>query len=253
MSKGFLLFAHNNSEIDYIRLASICAKRIRKYLNKPVALVTDTPVTSPEFDYVIQIDIEKDNKRNLNNKIQYFHNTSRLDAFRVTPFDQTIIIDVDYIVNSNLLNQFFDNDDSFLMASDVVNLHESENYDRLPGFQMKWATTIYFKKDNISQAIFNQAKLVKENYNFYKELYQFKVGNFRNDYAFTIAEHIIKGTKTSNSLPLINFLVLPQDEIIKVNNDSITCIVNNVPCVFKGTDLHFFNKQTILDFEKDLV
>ena len=42
MSQGFLLFAHNNGEVDYLKLAQICAKRIRKYYdNVLIALVTD--------------------------------------------------------------------------------------------------------------------------------------------------------------------------------------------------------------------
>ena len=81
MSKGFLLFAHNNGEIDYIKLASICAKRIKKYLDKPVALVTDSDVSLKEFDFVIKSSLDNTNTRILNNKIQPFHNISRLDAF----------------------------------------------------------------------------------------------------------------------------------------------------------------------------
>lgn len=252
MSRGFLLFAHNNSEIDYVKLASICASRIKKFTNKPVALVTDSKIESPVFDHVIYSPVDKSNKRTLNNKVQYFYNISRLDSFRLSPFDETIVVDVDYLVNSTLLDQYFGSDESFLMAKGVKNLHDAEHYGPMPGLKMKWATTLYFKKDKIAETIFNQAKLVKENYNFYKQLYKFDVGNFRNDYAFTIAEHIVKGTP-SHSLPEITFLVSPLDTILRITNqDRYVCLVNNTPCVLNGIDLHFFNKQTILDFEKEL-
>jgi hypothetical protein len=252
MSQGFLLFAHNNGEVDYLKLAQICAKRIRKYYdNVLIALVTDEMFESDDFDYVISTDIDKDNKRTLNNRVQYFHNTSRLDAFRLSPFDETIVIDVDYIVNSNLLGNYFGSQESFLMGT--VNNFYDDQEPVLRGMPMKWATTLYFKKDNIAKAIFNQATLVKENYSFYKNIYYFTAQNFRNDYAFTIAEHIVKGMSSSVSMPKINFLASSQDEILEVKGDRFVCLIDNLPCVFTGTDLHFFNKQTIFDFEKDLI
>ena len=42
MSKGVLLFAHNNRQIDYGKSAYIAAKFVKKNLNVPVSLVTDT-------------------------------------------------------------------------------------------------------------------------------------------------------------------------------------------------------------------
>ena len=252
MSQGFLLFAHNNGEIDYLKLAHICAKRIRKYYTDVlIALVTDQPFESDDFDHVISTSIEKNNVRRLNGKNQYFYNTSRLDAFRLSPFDETIVIDVDYIINSNLLGNYFGSHESFLMGT--VNTLNQSSCPVLRGMEMKWATTLYFKKDNIAKTIFDQAKLVKENYSFYRHIYQFMAQNFRNDYAFTIAEHIVKGMSTSASMPKINFLANPQDEILNVKGDRFVCLVDNFPCVFTGTDLHFYNKQTILDFEKDLI
>jgi len=253
MTQGFLLFAHNNGVIDYVKLARICAKRIKKILHKSVTLVTDSPVDFLEFDNVITVDIDKSNKRNIDSVIQPFYNISRLDSFRLSPYDETIVIDVDYIVNSDTLNQYFNNTESFLMGEGVYNLHNYET-DEIPmlGMSMKWATTLYFKKDYVAETIFNQAKLIKENYNFYRELYKFKASNYRNDYAFTIAEHIVKGLNSSDSLPKINFLELTTDEILHTDGERFVCLVNHQPMVFKNVDLHFFNKKTILDFEKEL-
>ena len=58
MSKGVLLFAYNNSDIDYIELAVISANRIKLHLNLPVSIVVDTDsLTDPRlkiFDKVIE-------------------------------------------------------------------------------------------------------------------------------------------------------------------------------------------------------
>ena len=40
MSKGVLLFANNNSQVDYIKQACFLAKQIKKHLKVPVSLVT---------------------------------------------------------------------------------------------------------------------------------------------------------------------------------------------------------------------
>ena len=42
MSKGVLLFAQNNEQIDYIKQAVYLAKRIKRFLDLPVSLVTDS-------------------------------------------------------------------------------------------------------------------------------------------------------------------------------------------------------------------
>ena len=36
MTKGVLLFAHNNSTVDYVKQANFCAGQIKKHLDLPV-------------------------------------------------------------------------------------------------------------------------------------------------------------------------------------------------------------------------
>ena len=40
MRKGVLLFANNNSQVDYIKQACYLAKKVKKHLKVPVSLVT---------------------------------------------------------------------------------------------------------------------------------------------------------------------------------------------------------------------
>ncbi len=53
MTKGCLIFAQNNSEVDYVKQALFAAKRVRQYLGIPVSIVTDSP------DYLKEIDKEQ--------------------------------------------------------------------------------------------------------------------------------------------------------------------------------------------------
>lgn len=257
MSCGYVIIAHNNNRIDYVRLANICATRIKKFTNKPVTLITDTESYDKEYDIFDQVkfvDVDKSNTRVLAGEAQKFYNVTREDAYSLTPYSETIIIDVDYIMNSDSLDQYFGCSESFMMARGVYNLHDftpAMMYDK----KLKWATTMYFKKDIVAKSIFNQVKFIRKNYNFYKKVYNFPgINNFRNDHAFTIAEHIVKGMSSNNSsLPNINFLSNPTDEIIDINNDTFICYVGTDVAKFKGVDLHFFNKDTILKFEEKLL
>ena len=42
MTNGVMLFAFNNSDIDYVKQAIYCAKRIKTYIGLPVQLITDS-------------------------------------------------------------------------------------------------------------------------------------------------------------------------------------------------------------------
>jgi hypothetical protein len=41
MTTGALIFAQNNAQVDYVKLAIFAASRITKFLNIPVSIVTD--------------------------------------------------------------------------------------------------------------------------------------------------------------------------------------------------------------------
>ena len=63
MTRGVLIFAQNNSEIDYAKISLYAAQRVEHYLNVPVSLVTDSkdwllqsqPMAKTVFDRIITI------------------------------------------------------------------------------------------------------------------------------------------------------------------------------------------------------
>jgi hypothetical protein len=65
MSKGILIFAQNNSSIDYIKLSIFAAKQAQHYLDVPVSLVTDSLAwlhkNYPDhpFDQIIEVQERK--------------------------------------------------------------------------------------------------------------------------------------------------------------------------------------------------
>ena len=41
MSKGIIVFARNNSNIDYVKQAVFLAKKAKQHLNLPTSIITD--------------------------------------------------------------------------------------------------------------------------------------------------------------------------------------------------------------------
>ena len=250
MSKGVLIFAHNNGIVDYIKLATLSALYVRKHLKCPVSLVTDTETLSATtvsdiFDKIIISSPNLDNFRTLNGIDQPFINDTRLQAWSLTPYETTLVIDADYIVLSSKLSEYWDLEDSFMMAEGVVdflNIGQPKISDKT--FQLKWATTLMFKKDDIAKRVFEAASHVRENYLFYSDLYNFSTSNYRNDYAFTIAEHIVYGLSQDKlSLPKILFLDKPEDELLYVSDDTVWFKHNNTAIKIKPIE----NKTKIIE------
>src|SRR5574337_801431 len=84
MSKGVLLYAHNNPEIDYFKIACVNAKLIKYNLNVPITVVSDKET----IDYSLE-----------NLKKEFIENT----------FDNIITVDRNY----NFSNKRNFNDGSF--------------------------------------------------------------------------------------------------------------------------------------------
>ena len=108
MTTGALIFAFDNDNTCYTHMAAWCARRVKQYLGLPVALVTDKwPACHSEFDQVILHPARSGGVRwfaDYHNQAAWF-NASRADAYDLTPWDQTLLIDADYVINSEDLAQ----------------------------------------------------------------------------------------------------------------------------------------------------
>ena len=102
MSKGFLVLAQNNSEVDYIRQAYALALSVNATQpNTKISLVTDDLVPAEyvsAFDQIIPIpfgDHAKDSQWKIENRWKLYH---------ATPYDETIVFDADMLVLKDLAN-----------------------------------------------------------------------------------------------------------------------------------------------------
>lgn len=109
MQRGILIFAKNNEKINYIKQAKVCATLAKHFLPEiPVCLVTDSNISDPIFD-IVKIDSRfkqqkrRYNSNNLNEELSYF-NIGKTNAYELSPFKETLLLDTDYFLQNNTLN-----------------------------------------------------------------------------------------------------------------------------------------------------
>jgi len=226
LTQGVLIFAFNNESTDYIAMAAWSAKNIRRHLNLPVALITDNPEAAAQykFEHVIITAPDTGGSRHFAdyNATVTWHNAGRINAYELSPFEQTLVLDADYVVASDTLlavlsipQQFVAFKDSF----DVANMHEHSTWGQY-NMPMWWATVMMFRRGTVSQYIFDSMQMIRNNWQHYRDLYGIHQSNYRNDYALSIALGLVAGAEQSvHALqwPMIN--VMPEHQLTCVNLD----------------------------------
>lgn len=255
MSRGVLLFAHNSIKTNYFDMALYTAKRVNKYLDLPVTIVTDTDSLKPCDHNVI---IEKPNKSNYRDKDVWI-NKGRCNAFDYSPYDETLLLDVDYLINSNrLLNTFEYNTDfvCYLDSRYILENHETERLHR-NGIKTCWATVVRFNKTKRCSHIFKMMNMVEDNNEHYSKIYRYVPNMFRNDYALTIAlktinNHVVnKSDYIDGNLLHVGKKVYVErlsDTEYKIYKDvELDSIKTRQYIKVKDIDFHMMNKSNFLE------
>lgn len=281
-SRGILMFAHNNQEIDYLRLAILNSYLIQKNLKltpDQITIVTDKST----YDYVISVMnedvvlaaaeyqfVETDfnfkyaNTRTFkdtysNPKVLPFYNKNRSDAYDLSPYDETILIDADYLIFSNMLDHCWGHENELMMNwqyHDVMFDRKFPDLDRVNplGITMYWATVVYFRKSDYCKLFFDIVKDVRDNKEFYRDLYKFPGGIYRNDFSFSIAAHMISGFKDKGlpQLPFKLFKTFDNDDIHKVEYENLYLYLEKprspgdfMLASWSGIDIHIMNKWAV--------
>ena len=283
MSRGIIVFAQNNGYVNYAKQACACAGYVRKHLSlyDEICLVTNTETLESEkklideyFDNVIVSDtFQPDNVRlfkDTTRDTEYasFRNMGRSDVYELSPYDETLVIDSDYFIMNNVLDQVWNSANDVMINCkyrDVSERHK-DNITYLDNFSvpMYWATVFYFKKSDFAENLFTIISHIKYNYKYYYYLYNCSCNLFRNDFAFSMALHILNGSVAFDvpSLP-IDYLnnSFDLDDIYRVNShDDIIMfcadaerITDHLLSRFTCTDLHIMNKKAVSRFIDDFL
>ena len=263
-SKGVVMFARN-SKLDYMRIAQHNCKLIKQHLQLPVAVITDTKTLDESdtsmFDYVIMDDTEYQNTRVFYLKGEKLTtpwlNGSRSDAYDLTPFDRTLLLDADYLIMSSRYKTLFDIDQDFSCHYDVLDVTGQNLYktdERLSHYTipMAWATAVVFNKSELADNVFALMKIAKEHWKYYSALYQFNPKMFRNDFALSIALHILKGYGTDVcSIPWRLPTLTSRARIIDYDERGIKYVYEKQERDYVGRvcrDIHIMDKKSLVDF-----
>jgi hypothetical protein len=277
MNRGAVIFAHNSREVDYALIAIISGGLAKKHLGIPVSLITDSTTEAwmkesgvyqkavDIFDKVILVEKPKtSNSRRLHdgdsNKTVPFVNTNRNSVWDLTPYDRTLLLDSDFLIFTDRLNEYWEVDDDFLIAGTAQDIYDQKRlgyHDRYvsdTGVHLYWATTVMFTKNERSKSLFDMIAYVKQNYEYYADIFRFDHRQYRNDIAFSVAKHILDGFTTESKMTLPPLLTaLDKDILVTVddsgkltflvtpNSDSMYCAAT-----IKNMDLHIMNKQSII-------
>ena len=228
MTTGALIFAFNNEKTDYVQMAAWSAERIRRYLNIPVAVVTDATDAGlhQQFEKVIFAGAETGGSRYFEDYADTvsWHNAGRTNAYRLSPFDQTLVLDSDYVVCSDQLKAVLNAPQDFLAHRTAFNVAWPadpflDTFGRNQ-FPMWWATVMMFRKSATAQYIFDAMTMIKSHWQHYRTLYGITEKNYRNDYALSIALGIVSGhTLKVDSIPWPICSVMPDTELSLMSAD----------------------------------
>ncbi len=283
--RGVCFFAYNNNQIDYVEIATLAALYVKENLNLPVCLITDEgseawlQQSQPElaekcFDYIV---ITNDELKK-NHRIHYdspwtefsaqFNNSNKHKVYEYSPFEQTILLDIDYIVKTDFLLDLFKYD-GVCMFDNAIDIRNQlplprERQLHAAGIKMWWSTVIYFDRSDISKLFFDTWAHVADNYQFYQYLYNFPPKLFRTDYCVSIATHILNGMHdgdTINAIPTSMTNVGQHDDIIEVHDKNKWIFIaaeqienwNNILVNNSIMDIHCMNKRSLGRQYKKLV
>ena len=230
MTTGALIFAFDNEQTDYVAMAGWSAERIHRHLKIPTAVVTDADPTDRRLAAADQVI----NATPVSGGTRWFedyqatvswHNAGRTDSYSLTPWDQTLVLDADYVVCGNELKTVIDSPQDFMCHRYAWDMTSVTDFDGLNWFgancmPMWWATVMMFHKSNTAQYIFDCMSMIRANWHHYKDLYHIAGPTYRNDYALSIALGIVSGhTLQVDNIPFGLASVMPEHRLTQLDTD----------------------------------
>jgi hypothetical protein len=250
MSKGALLIATPHDEIDYIGFARLSARLIEKHLG------IDTHIHIDRSD---SHNIRQFRWHDEKTQTVLWKNNSRTLAYDISPFDQTLLIDVDYLTFNNNMLDYFDKDFEFLCYDKVWDVTGTDSFNAdekmtRAGFPMLWATVVYFRKCEFAYNVFETMKNIQSNWKFFSNLWGFKSNNYRNDFSLSIAHHLMDGYTQGTYFKHKLSSLSTEDTIYRVKGSELLIKYRHAHQEYnavriKDTNLHCMNKACLMDPE----
>lgn len=277
MNEGILIYCFNNREVDYARMSIISAYFAKENLKKPVSLITDQSTidwmitaklyekTERIFDKIILVERPK----HVNNRILHngsnkytapFLNNNRYSAYELSPYEKTLLIDSDFLILNDALNEYFKIQQPVLLGERIKDIYDRKRLGYLDrfisetGIKMRWATTVLFDRSDESRIFFDLVKTIYDNYDTFGSIFRFNTLQYRNDISFSVAEHIMNGFIPTEKYYLPPILTtLDKDVLYSYDHKKLTFLIdenlqqNYFLTAIEKQNIHIMNKKSLID------
>lgn len=213
MTTGALIFAINNGATDYEAMARWNARNIERHLGIPTHIITNGKINSdnsrsfPDLGHVV------------------WHNQSRVDAYELSPWDRTLVLDADYVIASDQLAPLLQADQDFLAhrwAYDITACNDFAGLNWFGAHRMPqwWATVMLFRRSPHAEFVFNTMRMIRDNWTHYRNIYKINNHTYRNDHALSIAMLICDGHEIDHAaIPWPLATLTPEHQITEITRD----------------------------------
>ena len=245
MTKGILLFCFDTEHTRYHKILERCVHLIKKNLKLPVTVVTNFS-TFKRIEPLGFVNYKFVEPELGNTKLgKPWNNVDRHLAYELSPYDITLVMDIDYFCFSDNLAQLFETDYDFLVPDQAYDLSGRNSFDhrKFSIIPMVWATVLLFKKNARVERIFKMVKYVKEWYPHFTELYRIRSKNLRNDYVFAIALQQVNGFVGYQTFPFPLSTLPPDCEIVEFTDKGLAWKHQDKINFIENHDVHVLNKE----------
>jgi hypothetical protein len=149
-----------------------------------------------------------------------------MDVYNLSPYDETLVLDADYVVCSDQLNVLFDIPEDFLATRWAYDVTGLQTFNDLNWFgsnhmPMAWATVMRFNRGLLSKSVFDMMSMIRNNWQHYRDLYGISRSTYRNDHALSIALNTLHGHQgTWPSVPWSLATVVPDHRVECINDNT---------------------------------
>ena len=231
-SRGIVAFANNTDTVNYVEIASRTLSVASKILDLPYHIIS----TNTSY-HNLRFDINSD-------KFVQWNNFDRYSVYDLSPFDETLVIDADYLILDTNLKKIFEIEWDYLLQRESVALTQDwPNCMGPTSLPFIWATVFAFRKTPKAKLFFDLVRRIQNNYGYYISLYNIRERNYRNDYAFAIADYIVNGyCIEKKSIPGTMLTVDQVINSIQILDNTVVVKDTNKSYVLPVMNMHIMSK-----------
>jgi hypothetical protein len=237
-SRGIVAFAINTATTDYASIAEQTVALAARVLGLPYTIITEDHRANKNWhNYRNDID--------LGHEVEW-KNFGRNLCYELSPYNETLVIDVDYVVQDPGLLKIFDLPWDYLLQRSARSLND----EYVPGVMgahslpYVWATVFAFRKTSRAKVFFDLVQRIEANYHYYRELFNVESRSYRNDYAFAMADVILNGFAVSDvSIPGPMLNILQPIESMTVQGNQVVIKDRQTAYVVPRMNMHVMSKS----------